>query len=63
MQPTVAQFERQMAILRLTKLKSNEPVRVNFDNVAFYKAKGENTEITLVSPNYHEHGGFEGRQG
>ncbi len=42
-------------ILRLTKLKAEEPVRVNFDNVAFYKAKGEHTEITFVSPRYHEH--------
>lgn len=44
-----------MEIIRLTKLKSDEPVRVNFDNVAYYKAKGENTEIVFVSPRYHEH--------
>ncbi|GGC48310.1 hypothetical protein GCM10011386_45660 [Parapedobacter defluvii] len=42
-------------ILRLTKLKSGEPVRINFDNVAYYKVKGEHTEIIFVSPKYHEH--------
>lgn len=42
-------------MLRLTKLKKEEPVRVNFDNVAFYNAKGEHTEITFVSPRFHEH--------
>ncbi|MBK1442675.1 hypothetical protein JHJ32_21930 [Parapedobacter sp. ISTM3] len=36
-------------------MKAEESVRVNFDNVAFYKAKGEHTEITFVSPKYHEH--------
>jgi len=42
-------------ILRLTKFKSDEPIRVNFDNVAFYKGKGEHTEITFISPRFHEH--------
>lgn len=41
-------------ILRLTKLKKEEPVRVNFDNVAYYYAKREHTEIVFVSPNYYE---------
>ncbi|GGH00514.1 hypothetical protein GCM10007415_40600 [Parapedobacter pyrenivorans] len=41
-------------ILRLTKLKGEEPVRVNFDNVAYYKAKGEHTEILFVAPRYYE---------
>ena len=43
-----------MAILRLTKLKKDEPVRVNFDNVAYYYTKGENTVIVFVSPNHYE---------
>ena len=42
-------------ILRLTKMKAEEPVRVNFDNVAFYHRKGEHTLITFVSPRFHEH--------
>ncbi len=41
-------------ILRLTQLKSNEPIRVNFDNVAYYHAKGEHTEIFFLSPRFHE---------
>lgn len=40
------------AILRLAGLKVEEPVRVNFDNLAFYKAKGEHIEITFVSEVY-----------
>lgn len=42
-------------ILRLTLAKTGEPVRVNFDNVAFYQTKAEHTEITFVSPRFHEH--------
>jgi len=42
-------------MLKLTTLKSEEPVRVNVDNVAYYKAKGQHTEIVFVSPKYHEH--------
>lgn len=41
-------------ILKLTKLKKDEPVRVNFDNVAYYYAKREHTAIVFVSPNYYE---------
>ncbi len=41
-------------ILRLTKIKKDEPVRVNFDNVAYYYAKGEGTLIFFVSPNHYE---------
>ena len=41
-------------ILRLTKLKSEEPIRVNIDNVAYYIAKGEHTEIFFLSPRFHE---------
>lgn len=43
-----------MAILRLTKPKNDEPIRVNFDNVAYYSAKGEHTEIFFLSPRFHE---------
>ena len=42
-------------ILRLTKIKKDEPIRVNFDLVAYYNAKGEHTEITFISPRFHEH--------
>ncbi|WP_257667281.1 hypothetical protein [Parapedobacter tibetensis] len=42
-------------ILRLATVKKDEPVRVNFDNVAFYRAKAAHTEITFVSPRFHEH--------
>lgn len=41
-------------ILRLTKIKKDEPVRVNFDNVAYYYANGEGTLIVFVSPNHYE---------
>ncbi|MGV3762023.1 hypothetical protein [Parapedobacter sp.] len=41
-------------ILRLTKPKNDEPVRVNFDNVAYYYAEGETTVIVFVSPNHYE---------
>ncbi|MFB2121070.1 hypothetical protein [Parapedobacter sp. 2B3] len=41
-------------ILRLTKPKKDEPVRVNFDNVAYYYAKGQTTVIVFVSPNHYE---------
>jgi len=41
-------------ILRLTKPKKDEPVRVNFDNVAYYRTRGEYTEIVFVSPNHYE---------
>ena len=41
-------------ILRLTKPKKDEPVRINFDNVAYYRPKGEYTEIVFVSPNHYE---------
>jgi len=41
-------------ILRLTKPKKDEPVRINFDNVAYYRLKGEYTEIVFVSPNHYE---------
>ena len=35
-------------ILRLTKVKKDEPIRVNFDLVAHYHAKGEHTEIMFL---------------
>jgi len=41
-------------ILRLTKPKNDEPVRVNFDNVAYYRPRREYTEIVFVSPNHYE---------
>lgn len=41
-------------ILRLTKPKNGEPLRVNFDNVAYYRSKRGKTEIVFVSPNYYE---------
>lgn len=41
-------------ILRLTKPKKDEPVRINFDNVAYYRPRGEYTEIVFVSPNHYE---------
>lgn len=43
-----------MAILRLTKLKKDEPVRVNFDNVTYYYAKGEHTVLVFLAPKYYE---------
>ncbi len=42
-------------IIRLTKLKGNESIRVNFDNVIFYLAKGDNTVISFLAPKYYEH--------
>ncbi len=41
-------------ILRLTKIKKGEPIRVNFDNVAYYYVKGEGTLIVFTSPNHYE---------
>lgn len=41
-------------IIRLTKPKKDEPVRINFDNVAYYYAKGEGAVIVFVSPNHYE---------
>ncbi|SEL40590.1 hypothetical protein [Parapedobacter koreensis] len=43
------------AILRLTKLKAEEPIRVNFDNVAYYYGKGAHTVIVFPAPKYYEH--------
>jgi hypothetical protein len=51
----IIKIQKGMAtILRLTKLKKEEPVRVNFDNVAYYYAKGEHAVIVFVSPNHYE---------
>lgn len=41
-------------ILKLTKAKKGEPVRVNFDNVAYYYAKGDSTVIVFATPNHYE---------
>ena len=41
-------------IIKLTKVKKDEPVRVNFDNAAYYRQKGQGTEIVFLSPNYYE---------
>jgi len=41
-------------IVKLTKAKKGEPVRVNFDNVAYYYAKGESTVVVFNSPNHYE---------
>lgn len=41
-------------ILKLTRPKNDEPVRVNFENVAYYRSRREYTEIVFVSPNHYE---------
>ncbi len=42
-------------ILRLTKAKSGEPIRVNFDNVAYYHTnKAGNTVVEFLTPKYYE---------
>ncbi len=41
-------------ILKLTKVKSDELIRVNFDNVAYYHAKGEHTVIAFLTPRFYE---------
>lgn len=38
----------------MTKPKKDKPVRINFDNVAYYRQRGEYTEIVFVSPNHYE---------
>lgn len=35
-------------ILRLTTVKKDEPIRVNFDLVTYYNAKSEHTEIVFL---------------
>ena len=41
-------------IIKLTKVKRDEAVRVNFDTAAYYRRKGKGTEIVFMSPNYYE---------
>ena len=41
-------------IIKLTKVKGDEPVRVNFDTAAYYRRKRKGTEIVFMSPNYYE---------
>ena len=41
-------------VIKLTKVTEEEPLRVNFDKVAYYGSKGENTEIVFASPDQYE---------
>lgn len=42
-----------MAILRLTEAKTGKPIRVNFDNVAYYQPKDSKTLISFMAPKYY----------
>ncbi|MFC7526882.1 hypothetical protein ACFQRK_23195 [Parapedobacter sp. GCM10030251] len=35
-------------------IKDEEAVRVNFDNVVYYHAKGEQMTFTFLAPKYHK---------